>query len=737
MSDEQLYLTGDNAFKSYGSQEMEVTERAIPRGRAVAFAGGRTFVGHETNISVKSDYAYQDYDYFRPSQAVPVKKEEIIAMCMIAYKKVGLVKNVIDLMGDFGSQGIRVQHPNSNMQQFYNTWWEKVQGIERSERFLNNLYRCGNLIVKKSYGPVSTYQEKTWKKGTGKKDNEVRVERIKTNARQIPLKYKFINPLAVEVVADDLAQFVGAPTLGLKLNPKLRAAISRAQQKDKMAPQVKKMVDKIPKDILAAIKRGDRVLPLDPDKIDVVYYKKDDWELWADPMCYCILDDLLMLNQLKLADRSALDGAISNIRLWQLGIIGDSPATSILPTKTAINKLRNILANNVGGGTMDLVWGPELQFMESNSQVWRWLGSEKYDVTISAIYEGLGIPAPLRAKSSGSTNTSSYVGLNTLIKRLQYGRDILVEFWNAELKYIHKAMGFAGPPPKIMFDFMALADEAAEKQLLINLWDRDIISDDTILELFGRLPNVEKARVKHEHKERTYERMPYKASPFHNPGKEDEFRKILLQGGGVAPSEIGIDLQDRKPGEIPAIEKQHELQLEMKKMDISSREKMNQENKKAQIQMKKMGTPGRPKNKQETTKRKAKPTSKPSTRAFIDVFLWANSAQETITEIITPALLYAYDKKNMRSLSKKETGQVERIKFNMLAHIEPFEKLTAERIHEALVMATANPDIDELTRMLMGQFASQNDRSPTIKELHQIYSSAYALYYEELTDVDD
>lgn len=729
MSD-RIYLTGDEAFTAYGAQELEPQDHAIPRGRAIAYTGDRTFVGHDTNLSVKSDYNWKDYDYFRPSQAVPLKKEEIMAMCMVAYKKVGLVKNVIDLMGDFGAQGVRIQHPNANLQQFYNTWWEKVEGKERSERFLNNLYRCGNIIIKKSYGPVSTYQERTWKKGTGKKDNEVKVERIKTNSRQIPLKYKFINPLAVEVVADDLAQFVGAPVLGLKISAKLRSAVSRAQQNDKLAPQVKKMIDKIPKDILAAIKRGDRVLPLDPDKIDVVYYKKDDWELWADPMCYCILDDLLMLNQLKLADRSALDGAISNIRLWQLGIIGDSPATSILPTKTAINKLRNILANNVGGGTMDLVWGPELSFEESNSQVWRWLGSEKYDVTISAIYEGLGIPAPLRAKSSGSTNTSSYVGLNTLIKRLQYGRDRLVEFWNRELKYIHKAMGFAGPPPQVMFDYMALADEAAEKQLLINLWDRDIISDDTILELFGRLPSVEKARVKYEHRERTYERMPYKASPFHNPDKEDDFRKILLQSGGVAPSEIGIDLQDRKPGEITPIEQQQQLQLQMKEMDIKSREKMNQENKKAQIQMKKMGTPGRPKNKTETTKRKPKPTSKPSTRAFIDIFMWANAAQKLIADTLTPALLYAYDKKDMRSLSKDEVGEIERIKFNILASIDPFEELTPERLYEALVVSESNADIDEITRMLTTQFSIQNDRRPTISELHQIYSSAYALYHE-------
>jgi hypothetical protein len=717
--EEQSYLVGDDALKAYGAQlnenELE-THVAAPRGRAIA---QRTFVGHDTNISVKSDYNISDFEYFRPSQRMPVRKEEIIGMCMIAYKRVGLVKNIIDLMGDFGAQGIRLQHPNPSVQKFYNTWWAKINGAERSERFLNTLYRCGQTIIKKSYGSVSRYHEKKWKKGTAQDD--VKLERLKTKSREIPLKYRFINPLAVEVVADDLAQFVGTPALGLKISPNLKTAVARAlAKKDQMSPAVKKMIEKIPKDILAAIQRGDRVLSLDQDKINVFYYKKDDWEVWADPMCYCILEDLIMLNQLKLADRSALDGAISNIRLWKLGIIGDSPANSILPTRTTINKLRSILANNVGGGTMDLVWGPELEFQESNSQVYHWLGPEKYDVTITAIYEGMGVPASLRGKTQGSTNTGSFIGLNTLVKRLQYGRDQLTLFWNQELKYIHKAMGFPGAPPEIMFDFMALADEPAERQLLINLWDRDVISDDTILELFGRLPNVEKARVKSEAKLRTEERMPYKASPFHNPDKEFEYRKILLQGGGVAPSEIGVDLNDRKVDEPTRLEQMEQTQIKLKELDV----------KKAK-ETKPPGSAGRPKNVTETKKRKTKPSDKPSTRAFLDLFLWANTAQNEISHIITPSLLYAYGKKNVRSLSREEYEHVEKIKFGVLCQLEPFEEITQAKLGDIMQHLKIDPEMVGIVKTLKAQFVVTHSEEPKAEQMRQIYASAYALQFED------
>jgi hypothetical protein len=130
-----------------------------------------------------------------------------------------------------------------------------------------------------------------------------------------------------------------------------------------------------------------------------------------------ILDDIIMLEKMKLADIAALDGAISNVRLWTIGDLDHK----IIPKKAVIDKLKNILASNVGGGTMDMVWGPELKFTESQSQVYRFLGSEKYQPVLTSIYAGLGIPPTLTGASSGGGYTNNYVSLKTLIERLEYG----------------------------------------------------------------------------------------------------------------------------------------------------------------------------------------------------------------------------------------------------------------------------------------------------------------------------
>ena len=157
---------------------------------------------------------------------------------------------------------------------------------------------------------------------------------------------------------------------------------------------------------------------------------------------------------------------------------------------------------------MELVWGPELTYSESNSQVYKFLGSEKYQSVLNSIYAGLGVPPTLTGiAGNGGGFTNNFISLKTLVERLQYGRDQLVKFWERELEIVRKAMGFR-KSAHIVFDQMSLSDEAAEKNLLIQLADRDIISQETILERFKEVPSVEKVRLKREQKERGNDAYP-------------------------------------------------------------------------------------------------------------------------------------------------------------------------------------------------------------------------------------
>ena len=128
-------------------------------------ASRRSYIDIEPNISVRTDFLKDDYYRFRPFEEPANNFKQAMSMCMKAYDRVGIVKNVIDLMGDFASHGITLNHPNKQVEKFYRIWWNKINGSERSERFLNMLYRCGNVVVHKRYGKITRKQQRNMSKG--------------------------------------------------------------------------------------------------------------------------------------------------------------------------------------------------------------------------------------------------------------------------------------------------------------------------------------------------------------------------------------------------------------------------------------------------------------------------------------------------------------------------------------------------------------------------------------------
>ena len=288
----------------------------------------RSFLDIEPQRSVRTGFTREDYNRFRSEEAVPQLQKEAIQMCMTAYDKVGIIRNVIDLMGDFACHGINIVHPNKRIEKFYRKWFEKIGGRDRSERFLNTLYRCGNVIVKRRTAKINKKIENDLKKSIGSPDMEI--EKLQVNKREIPWKLDFLNPLSIEVLGGYLASFVGDKQYALKVSKLVRGMTKRAFQGG--SKYNANLASQLPPDLQQAIKEGQDLIPLDPSKISVFHYKKDDWLLWANPMIYAILDDVIMLEKMKLADISALDGAISNIRLWSLGDLDNK----ILPTKMMI-----------------------------------------------------------------------------------------------------------------------------------------------------------------------------------------------------------------------------------------------------------------------------------------------------------------------------------------------------------------------------------------------------------------
>lgn len=606
-----------------------------------------------------------DYDYFRPEESIPTHIKGIFYKADSIYNRVGLVKNVVDLMGDFASQGIRLVHPNKRIEKFYRKWFEKVNGEDRSERFLNNLYRVGNVVINRQTAKISLKVADSLYRTVASPDLIVNTDdTAQIEKREIPWKYTFIDPICVDVVGGPLSSFVGDRLYSITLPAGLRKIINSPKNDSE-----KTIIDQLPPAIIEAAKTKKPYL-LDPAKTLVYHYKKDDWKTWAYPMIYSIMDDINVIEKLKLADLAALDGAISNIRIFKLG----SLEHKIAPTAAAANKLSSILQNNVGGGTMDLVWGPDIELLESKTAVHQFLGESKYVPHLNSIYAGLGIPPTLTGTFGAAGTTNNFISLKTLTQRLQYGRKMLTMFWKKEIEIVQKAMGFKYPA-KVEFDRMDLSNEDAEKALLIQLADRNIISDELIQRIFGFDPDTEKSRLNRESRERDSERMVKKAGPWHDPEFENALKKISLQTGLVAPSQIGLTLDKKKSGDKNLLELKSEF-APVSPFGSSPKGPA------PKLDSTPKGIPqqGRPKNSKDSQPRKTKEFS-PQTGASLS--LWALSAQEKISEILNPTLLEFYDKKNMRSLSSQQYDETEITKTKIFFNLEPFANITEDLVLNA------------------------------------------------------
>jgi len=686
----QTWASDAEKEKVYDLNNLDGYDGAVYRSQS---SRQQTYIDIETSRSVRPAFNRSDYDAFRPGESVPSKQKRIMAMCMSAYDRVGIIRNVIDLMSDFSSQGLVLVHPNKTIEKFYRKWFGQVNGIDRSERFLNYLYRTGNVVVQRRTAKLDRKKEAELRRAAGA---DLVIQNIRVAKREIPWVYDFLNPVAIDVVDHGMLA-VGKPEFQLSLSKYTYQSLLQTSTRNK------NVFKTLPLDLQKRINEGNRTIPLDEDNTFFYHYKKDDWLLWANPMIYAILDDISMLEKMKLADLAALDGAISSVRLWTLGDFDQK----IVPTKAGLNKVRDILASNVGGGTMDLVWGPELQFTESQSQVYKFLGSEKYQPVLTSIYAGLGIPPTLTGAAGASGGyTNNYVSLKTLIERLEYGREVLSQFWRQEIEYVRKAMGFRFPA-EIHFDSIILSDEAAQKNLLIQLADRDIISQETLLERFREIPGIERVRVRREGRDRNNDSLaPRKAGPYHNPQHKEDMAKIGVTKDVIDTQEyleqLGLPYQEAEsPDEAPVNAPQEE----------PSFDPVNDE--------------GRPPFSRDITQRKQKRVL-PRSGEATSVTLWAIKAQEKISNVMTPIICSHFSKKDARALSKAEVDQLEYLKLCILTGMKPFVDVTPKLVKQLIEQNTKPSKVfNSIVENKVSSFSSINARKPNTSELRHIHASVY------------
>lgn len=576
--------------------------------------------GHSGRVQ----FTREDYEHFRPNEAVPKKYSDIVRAIDKVYYNLAIVRNIIDLMSDFSTEGIRLVHPVKTIERFYQDWFNKINGLDRSERFLSGIFRHGMVVVRHYDGEVKLRQEAL-------SAEEMQVLNKRFAASKIPLKYQFYNP----------ANFYHTNYHDIGAEPRY--------------------IYKKPKHINNASVYAhnsyvqEEEVEIGADKLYIDYYKKDDWNARPTPFLLPIVKHAMMLEKLNLADSAALDGAISKVRVFKLG----SLEHELFPDEGAIEKFDQILRSNVAGGTIDLVTGPDVDLIESSTDVHQFLGKEKYEPHLAQVYEGLGIPASFVGGGQGTTN--NYISLKVLMRRLVSGRERLISFWNSQIKVIQDQMGFA-EPARIEFNHLDLGDEESERNMLIQLLDRDIISSEKVQAVLGFDPIMENKRIMKENKERDQGRRPAKVSSYHQPEKDFVLKKSAMERGYLAPEHVGVD---REPGTEDVLTPQEVRNKVQKSGDpeLSG------------------GPGGRPVGSKDQEPRKT-PAFKPKSKASLDI--WLTKAQTYIYNELKEEVLTSFGKRNLREITTEQSELFEKLQIGVLFNIKAYAELNPETIKEAM-----------------------------------------------------
>jgi hypothetical protein len=184
--------------------------------------GTNIFGNVSPNISVRDGMSRSDWSYFRPEESTPRGVRNIIYACMQVYKRVGIIRNIVDVMGEFTCQGLRLVHPNPRIQDIYQEWARRINLYERAERFCNYLYRTANVVVQRETAKLSQAKLDEFRQGLAAEDIEPVDPPPPVRKGEIPWNYTYLNLLQLELLGgEDLAQFTGIPMYGLPIPEKV------------------------------------------------------------------------------------------------------------------------------------------------------------------------------------------------------------------------------------------------------------------------------------------------------------------------------------------------------------------------------------------------------------------------------------------------------------------------------------------------------------------------------------
>ena len=367
-SDTSPVLAGEN-FYSEGSYERNVDQvtKAESTGRVYRRTPTKKRCNKYKNIDECSlPYSYKK-DYITPRGA--------ILLCQKAYANIPIFRNAVDVMSEFANSDIFLEGGSEKSKNFIHKWLDKIQSWKIKDQYFREFYRSGNIFIYKIDGKFSAEEMSKLNTVYGSSISFAQEDKI-------PLKYIFLNPYDfVATRATTFSEEYGA-------YKKLLSEYDIERLKNPKNTYDQEVYDALPDKVKEKISKKSYNIDgisveLEPDKLIYSFYKKQDYEPFAVPFGFPVLDDINWKMELKKVDQ-AISRTVENVIL--LVTMGNEPDKGGINPNN-LKAMQQLFMNESVGRALIADYTTKADFIIPDLN--KVLGPNKYQIVNEDIRDGL------------------------------------------------------------------------------------------------------------------------------------------------------------------------------------------------------------------------------------------------------------------------------------------------------------------------------------------------------------
>lgn len=402
----------------------------------------------------------------------------IILQCQKAYFHIAILRNTVELMSDFANNEIWLEGGGTPARNLIKKWFKTVNLEALKSQYFREFYRSGNVFLYRLFGQFSKDELSAMKKLYASRDEELLPRENPFQEGRLPLRYIVLNPADI-YSHSALTNF--SPIYRKIISPFEAQRLAKAETEED-----RRIFASLPEEtkrlIVAKQTSHGLFIDLEPDRLISSFYKKQDYEPFAVPFGYPVLEDINWKLELKKIDQS-VSRAVENCIL--LITAGNEPSKGGVNTK-ALEALKSLFSNESVGRVLVGDYTTKADFVIPDLQ--KVMGKEKYEIVNQDIKDGLQ-----NILFEDGKYANNDIKTRIFLERLQEARDaFLNDFLRDEVRNVCLAVGIKDYP-NIRFREFDLTDKESLNKITTRLIELGFLDAELAVRTFqtGSLPSGE------------------------------------------------------------------------------------------------------------------------------------------------------------------------------------------------------------------------------------------------------